>query len=97
MTINDGGKIVVEILGLLDNSIEALNGKDDLSRVVGLLEGEGYITLLDCFYKTKTISFGTVSKSVVEARKAYFGLDFNKEEEIRFRNLRKSRFDELAS
>jgi len=84
LTINDGGEIVVEILGLLDNNIEALNGKDDLSRVVGLLEGEGYITLLDCFYKNKTISFGTVSKSVVEASKAYFGLDFNKEEEIRF-------------
>lgn len=84
LTINDGGEIVVEILGLLDNSIEGLNGKDDLSRVVGLLEGEGYITLLDCFYKTKTISFGTVSKSVVKASKAYFGLGFNKEEEIRF-------------
>lgn len=82
--INDGGEILLEILGLLDNSIEALNGHDDLSRIIGLLEGEGYVTLVDCFYKNKTISFGTISKSVVRAGKAYFGISFSKEDEIKF-------------
>jgi len=58
LTIKDGGNIELEVVGLFDESIKALNGEDDLSRIIGHVEKDGLVTLDNCFYTKKNISFG---------------------------------------
>ena len=84
VNIFDGGLVTLEIVGLLDESIEALNGKEDLSRIVGNIEKEGFITLERCFYKRKTISFGGISTSLIHANLALSCVGYEKDEKITF-------------
>jgi len=51
LVISDGGKIELEIVGLLDDGIETLNGKGNLGRMIGCVEKDGLVTLENCFYK----------------------------------------------
>lgn len=53
LTIKDGGNIELEVVGLFDESIKALNGEDDLSRIIGHVEKDGLVTLDNCFYTKK--------------------------------------------
>ena len=62
LSILDGGNIELEVVGLFDESIEALNGNDDLKRINGHVEKDGFVTLEDCFYRNKNIAFGGISK-----------------------------------
>ena len=56
LTIKDGGNIELEVVGLFDESIEALNGKDELTRIIGHVEKDGLVTLDNCFYTKKRSS-----------------------------------------
>jgi hypothetical protein len=51
LVITDGGNIELEVVGLFDESIEglnrALNGKDELERIIGHIEKHGLVTLDD--------------------------------------------------
>lgn len=87
LLISDGGDIELEIVGLLDNSIEALNGADDLSRIIGHIEEDGLITLENCFYKNKNISFGGISKSLVCVNQVLSGVAYDKGEAVKFNTL----------
>ena len=73
--IKDGGNIELEVVGLFDESIDginrAMNGSDVLERVVGHIEKDGLVTLDDCFYKNRNISFGGISKCVMERHRRY--------------------------
>ncbi len=84
LIITDGGNIELEVVGLFDESIEglnkALNGKDELERIVGHIEKHGLVTLEDCFYKNKNISFGGISKSSVHVNKALLGVAYDDKE-----------------
>jgi len=88
LVITDGGDIELEVVGLFDESIEglnkALNGKDELERIIGHIEKHGLVTLDDCFYKNKNISFGGISKSSVYVNKAFLGVAYNDKEIILF-------------
>ncbi|MDX1370149.1 HEPN domain-containing protein [Pseudomonas sp.] len=84
LTISDGGKIELEIVGLFDDSIEALNGNDELSRIIGHVEKDGLVTLDDCFYTQKNFSFGGISKSKVFVHRVLSGAAWEKDEEVTF-------------
>lgn len=87
LTISDGGEIELEIVGLFDDSIESFNGEDDLSRIIGNIEKDGLVTLDNCFYKKKNISFGGISKSKVCVQKLFSGVAYEKDEPVTFNSL----------
>ena len=87
LTINDGGNTQLEVVGLFDDSIEALNGDDDLSRIIGHVENDGFVTLEDCFYTNKNIGFGGISKSKVLVNKVLSGAAWDKDEKVTFNTL----------
>ena len=87
LTISDGGEIELEVVGLFDESIEALNGEDDLTRIIGHVEKDGLITLENCFYKKKNIAFGGISKSLVHVNKAISGVAYDKGELATFNTV----------
>jgi len=87
LKISDGGEVELEIVGLFDESIEALNGKDDLSRIVGQVEKDGLVTLDNCFYRTKNIAFGGVSRSLVHVNKVFCGVAYDKNELAKFNSV----------
>lgn len=84
--INDGGDIELEVVGLFDETIEglnkALNGKDELERIIGDIEKHGLVTLDGCFYKNKSFSFGGISKSTVYVSKALLGAAYDDKETV---------------
>lgn len=87
LSILDGGKIELEVVGLFDESIEAINGNDDLSRIIGHVEKDGLVTLENCFYRTKNIAFGGISKSLVHVNKAISGVAYDKDEAVTFNTV----------
>ncbi|MBK1988258.1 hypothetical protein A0J48_012035 [Sphaerospermopsis aphanizomenoides BCCUSP55] len=82
LSISDGGSIELEVVGLFDESIEALNGNDDLKRIVGHIEKDGLVTLDNCFYKQKNITFGGISKSLLYVNRILIGVKYDKDESI---------------
>lgn len=87
LTILDGGDVELEIVGLFDESMKALNGKDNLSRIIGLVEKDGLATLEKCFYKKKSFSFGGISKSLVHVNQVFSGVAYEKDEAITFNTV----------
>ena len=87
LTIKNGGDIELEVVGLFDESIKALNGDDDLSRIIGYVEKDDLVTLDNCFYTKKNISFGTISKSKILVTRVLSGVAYDKNEEVTFNSL----------
>lgn len=89
LTIKDGGDIELEVVGHFDeNIINIFNGEDDnLSRIIGHVENDGLITLDNCFYTKKNISFGGISKSKIYVNKVLSGFAYGKHEELTFNSL----------
>jgi ApeA N-terminal domain 1 len=88
--ISDGGNIELEVIELFDTSLNAMHNDDDkLERIVGVIEEDGYVTLDTCFYKSKNISFGGVSKkSLVCVNKAFVGVAYDEKENIFFNTFK---------
>lgn len=84
LVITDGGNIELKVVGLFDESIEginrALNDKDELERIVGHIEKHGLVTLDNCFYENKNISFGGISKSSIHVNMALLGVAYDDKE-----------------
>jgi hypothetical protein len=87
LTISNGGDIELEVVGLFDESIQAINGNDDLSRIIGHIEKDGLVTLDNCFYTKKSISFGGISKSKVCVNWVLSGAAYDKDEPVTFNSL----------
>jgi hypothetical protein len=87
LSISDGGNIELEVVGLFDESINALDGSDDLRRIVGYIEKDGLVTLDDCFYTEKNLSFGGISKSLVNVNRVYSGVAYDEGECVFFNTL----------
>ncbi len=88
LTIKDGGDIELEIVGHFnENIINIINGDDDLSRIIGHIEKDGLVTLDNCFYTKKNISFGGISKSKIYVNKVLCGVAYDKNEDLTFNSL----------
>ena len=92
LNISDGGEIELEVVGLFDESVEgwnkAINGEDELERIVGDIEEYGAVTLDDCFYKNSNFSLGGISKSLIRVNKAFLGFAYDDKEPILFNTFR---------
>jgi len=84
LLINDGGKIELEIVGLFDESVESLNENNNIERIIGYVEKDGPVTLDDCFYTKKIISFGGISKSTLLINKVLSGVAWCRNKTVRF-------------
>jgi hypothetical protein len=86
LVIMDGGNIELEVVGLFDESVEGINraisGEDELERIIGHIEEHGSVTLDDCFYKRRNISFGGISKSTIHIGTAIIGVAYNDKENV---------------
>lgn len=84
LSIEDGGRIELEIVGHFDESMKLLDNDDDLSRIIGHVEKDGLVTLDNCFYTKKNYSFGGISKSKVLVNKVLSGASWSKDEAVTF-------------
>lgn len=84
LKIDDGGKIELEIVGHFNDEIEISTENDGLSRIIGHVEGDGLVTLDDCFYTNKNISFGGISKSKIFVHRVLAGAAWEKDEDVTF-------------
>lgn len=84
LSINDGGKIELEIVGHFNDEIESSTDNDGLSRIIGHVESDGLVTLDDCFYTNKNISFGGISKSKILVHRVLSGAAWEKDEVVTF-------------
>lgn len=87
LTIKNGGDIELEIVGHFDKSIKSFNDDDDLNRIIGYVEKDGLVTLDDCFYTQKNISFGGISKSKVCVNRVLSGVAYDENEVVTFNTL----------
>lgn len=87
LSIDDGGKIELEVVGHFSDDIDLLNDNDDLSRIIGHVEKDGLVTLDDCFYTKKNVSFGGISKSKIRGNKVFSGAAWGKGEAVTFNTL----------
>lgn len=92
LLINNGGSIQLELVGLFDESIEGLNRaanvQENLRRINGNVEKLGLVTLDDCFYTERNISFGGISKSLIFVRRAFVGVVYDENEIPTFNTFR---------
>lgn len=84
LSINDGGKVELEIVGHFDESIESLNGNDEIDRIIGHVEKDGLVTLDYCFYTKKNFSFGGISKSKILVNRVLSGAAWDQDEAVTF-------------
>lgn len=84
LSIDDGGRIELEIVGHFDEGLKPLSGDENLNRIIGHVEKDGLVTLDDCFYSKKNFSFGGISKSRVVVNKVLSGAAWDKDEEVVF-------------
>lgn len=83
LTIKNGGYIELEIVGLFDERIKLLND-DGLKRIIGHVENDGLVTLDDCFYTSKSHSFGNISKSKLVVNQVFSGVAYDENELVTF-------------
>lgn len=77
LIITEGGEIELEIFGLLDESIEAVNGNYDIERIIGEIEMHHPVTLENCIYKNRNVG---LSKSFIDVNKALLGFAYGNQE-----------------
>lgn len=86
LTIDNGGKIRIEITGMLGSEaeIDAFNSDDyHIGRIVGQLDVGGWITLDNCIYADRNFSFGNgISTSTIYSSMAIIGAGYELDEEI---------------
>ncbi len=90
LTVTDGGDVTLEIFGLFDDSIEAMQGQEvRLPRIVGIIEKEGYVTLKGNMYLSQTfVLAGAPTTNKIVSQYAFFGVIYEKNEDILFDSLR---------
>ncbi|MCG9095656.1 ApeA N-terminal domain 1-containing protein [Laribacter hongkongensis] len=84
LSIDDGGRIELEIVGHFDEGMNSLSDDHDLSRIIGHVEKDGLVTLDDCFYIKKNFSFGGISKSKILVNKVLGGAAWDQDEKVSF-------------
>lgn len=85
--ISDGGKAELEVVGLFEESNFFLNKNDNLSRIVGHVEKDGFVTLDGCFYRKKNFSFGGIAKSLLHVDTVISGVAYGKDEAVVFNTV----------
>lgn len=82
LTICDGGNIQLEALGAFGGTGVASLGDQDIPRICGLVEKEGYVTLENCFFTKSPYSVGVPAKSLLHVGQLICGVGYDAGEEI---------------
>ncbi len=89
LTVKSGGEARLEILGHFGSKKDFFtNDNPNVDRIVGMIEGGKYVTLDNCFYTNRNISFGGISKSIIFANLVLVGIGLDVQEEIKFDKIR---------
>lgn len=83
LSIRDGGKIDLEVVGHFDGNFESAQD-NTIGRIIGHIEKDEFVTLENCLYRTRNLSFGGISKSELLVHKCLIGAAWDKDEEIKF-------------
>lgn len=81
LTVRDGGEIELEVLGFF-KGYQPLKDAPPISRIVGIIEKDGYVTLDECLYTNSTMTFGGISKAHVFVHRALFGIGYDEQEPV---------------
>lgn len=84
LTIQNGGRIELEIVGVFNEDPQFLMKSETLDRIVGHIEKDGYVTLDDCLYTNRNMTFGGISKSKIFVHKVFSSVAYDKNEEVTF-------------
>ena len=87
LSILDGGRIELEVTGLLEDNIKSFN----LKRIVGQVQRERavpliLVTLDDCHYRTIPMPYG-IPKSLIRVNRAFIGVQYDEDEVPDFNTL----------
>lgn len=88
LTIQDGGRIEVDVLGTFGKGGSLLFEELHLPRIVGIVEQGGLITLDGCYYKSRKSSLGGIAKTLIIARRLYEGIQYDADESVLLSMLR---------
>lgn len=88
LTIADGGVIELEVLGSFSPGLEAFHEPNDFQRIMGHVEKEGSVTLVNCFYRKKSIPLGGITKSVLHVHAVFAGNAFRQDEQFLFNSFK---------
>jgi len=86
LKISKSGEAEIETIGTF-GGIKKLNDDFEIGRVIGVIEGGKLVTLEDCYYKNRNISFGGVSKSIFRASYVLIGVQYDEDDKIEFSSL----------
>lgn len=85
LRIAETGEATLEVIGIFGDIKTALNDPaPNMSRIVGVIENGDLVTLDQCFYKNRNISFGGISKSTIYANFVLSGANYDEGESIAF-------------
>ncbi len=81
LNIEDGGNITVELLGLLEKDRQQW----DVDIILGDIEGEGKITLVNCYYQgSKKYGYEIQYKNLIKSEYSFIGAHFFTKDELLF-------------
>ncbi|HEM7507748.1 TPA: hypothetical protein U2J54_000722 [Providencia rettgeri] len=84
ITISDGGKIELEIIGHFDEEKAFFYDNKHIERIIGHIEKDSLVTLDRCLYSKKNFAFGGISKSTILVQRLLSGAAWEKNEAITF-------------
>lgn len=84
ITISDGGKIELEIIGHFDEEKAFSYDNKHIERIIGHIEKDDLVTLDRCLYAKKNFAFGGISKSTISVQRLLSGAAWDKNEAITF-------------
>ncbi len=87
LLISDGGNIELEVIGVFDENINGPNSNDDLKRIVGQIDKDGFyerVTLDNCSYKKRNSVLGGISKSLIDVNRVFSGVEYEEGESVFF-------------
>ena len=77
LTVKDGAVIELELIGHIDNeNISIDEADDDIPRIIGEVEKDGYVTLENCFYVSKPFPMKQICKTRILVNLAYIGVAY---------------------
>ena len=85
LRIEDGGKIELETMGLLDESTPGQSKDRNIGQIIDDIEDEGKVSLEGQFYKNKAwASGGSITRSLIHIKTAFCGWAFDENDKAKF-------------
>ncbi len=87
LTVFDGGKFQLEVVGDFEPNRNPFDIQNELGRIIGHVESDGYVTLERCFITQSQSTFGGISKSLIQGHMLLSGAAYEPDETVTFQSL----------